>query len=201
MAHQNSMLSIMNAALMAEGQEEIQAIGEGSLEERTLFRNWPLIVEAELEDSNYFFTRQQHNLITRQAGQFGFTDAYLVPDPALHVRKLWITDELGQRIQPDWIQDASYVYVNSTTGCFVETLETPDESLWTASFSLGIQKRLQALILRAFKEEGGEADRMEEKAEMQLQRARTASSKSRRPKKPYRSGPLAESRKTPRWPG
>lgn len=200
MAHQNSMLSIMNAALMAEGQEEIEAIGEGTLEERTLFRNWPLIVEAELEDGNYFFTRQQANLITRQPGQFGFADAYLVPDAALHVRKLWIEDEIGQRIQPDWIQDASYVYVDSATGCFIEYLDSPDESIWTASFSRGIQMRLEALILRAFKEESREADARDSQAEMQLQRARTASSKSRRPKKPYRQGPLSSARRTARWP-
>lgn len=193
------MLGIMNAALMAQGQEEILSEGDGSVEWRLLFRNWPLIVEAELEDSNYHFSREEADIITSIPGKYGFTYGYLVPSAALHVRALWYTDDNDNRIVPDWIQDSSYVYVDYSAGVTIEYLMVQDESLWSASFSRGIQLRLEALIAGAIKEESGEKRALEQAAEMQLQRARTSSSRSRRPQKPFREGPLSKARGGVNW--
>lgn len=199
MATQFSMLGIMNAALMAQGQTEILSEGDGSVEWRLLFRNWPLIVEAELEDSNYHFTREQSSLITTVSGKYGFTYGYLVPEPALHVRALWYTDSQSNRIVPDWIQDSSYVYVDYADGVVIEYILVQDESLWTASFARGIQLKLEALIAGAIKEESAEKRQLEQAAEMQLQRARTSSSRSRRPQPPFRKGPLSKARGGNGW--
>ena len=68
MATSFSMLQIMNAALVAEGFDEALAENDGTVEWRLLSRNWPLIVEAELEDGNYHFTRKQAELLTRADG-------------------------------------------------------------------------------------------------------------------------------------
>lgn len=193
------MLGIMNAALMAQGQEEILSEGDGSVEWRLLFRNWPLIVEAELEDGNFHFTREQADTITTVSGKFGFTYGYLVPSASLHVRALWYTDAAGNRIVPDWIQDSSYAYVDHADGITVEYIAVQDESLWTASFARGIQLKLEALIAGAIKEESAEKRQLEQAAEAQLQRARTSSSRSRRPQKPFRDGPLSKARKGANW--
>ena len=201
MATEFSMLGIMNAALLAQGQEEILSMNDGSVEWRLLFRNWPGIVEAELEDSNYQFTREQQQLVTRTDGKFMFDDGYLIPAEALHVRKLWIEDSSGNTYSADWIQDGSYVYLDYDEGCWIEYIVANDPDLWSASFSRGIQLKLEALISRAVKEEIGEARDLEAMAEIQLQRARSSSSRQRSATKPYKAGAISKARRGRRWHG
>lgn len=195
MATEFSMIGIMNAALLAQGQEEIVTENDGSLEWRTMFRNWPGIVEAELEDGHYFFTKEQSVLTTRTEGKFGFDDGYLVPSGALHVRRLWIVGlEAGERISMDWVQDGSYVYLNNATGCVIEWVSVPEAELWSANFSRGVQKRMEALISRSVKEEFGEAQNLDAEAETYFQRARTNSSKARSDRPAYKKGSIATAR-------
>ncbi len=190
-----SMLGIMNAALLAQGQEEVLSDNDGSIEWRLLFRNWPAIVEAELEDGFYNFTREQAELLSRTDGKFGMTDGYLVPHDALHVRRVWITNEDGERIQTDWLQDGSYVYLCNPDGCFIEYLMVPDTSLWSANFTRGVQKKLEALLAMAVKEEASEARALEQDAEAYFQRARTKSSKQKSPQPLYRKGGISRARR------
>lgn len=194
MATEFSMTSIMNAALLAEGMDEIDS-SQTLPEQRLLSKNWPFIVETELEVGNFHFTKTETTLLSRTDGRFGYDDAYLVPPGALHVRKLWKEEADGCRWEPDWVQDNRYVYLDSDDGCIVETISVTDEQFWTPSFSNGIKMRLQALILRAVKEEKAEAERMDQAAEMQLQNARTFSSKARSASEPFkRRGGLANAR-------
>lgn len=195
MAHQFSMLGIMNAALLAQGQEEILSENDGSDEWRMLFRNWPGIVEAELEDGMYHFTRRETELLTRTDGKYGFDDAFLVPSEALHVRDLWITNAIGTRCKTDWIQDDLYVYLDNPDGCFIEYAISNEVDLWSANFTRGVQLSCEALILRGIKEEYAEADQFDAMAKDSFQRARTISSKSRSPKTMYVKGPIALSRR------
>jgi hypothetical protein len=189
-----SMLSIMNAALISEGESEIVAENDGSPEWRMLSRNWPLIVEAELETGNYLFSRQQMNLLSRVAGRFGYADGYAVPADALHVRRVWIEDADGTRnLDVDWSQDGTYVYVNKDDGVWIEYLATPDPSFWSANFSLGVQRKLQAVILR-FREEPQAAQNRDVDAENHFQAARTNSSKGRAPREPFRTSRFARAR-------
>lgn len=199
MATEFSMLQVMNAALLAQGQEEVLAAGDGTVEWRLLFRNWPLIVESELEDGNYHFTKQQAHLLTRTDGKFGFDDGYLVPDASLYVRNLWIEDAAGNRIRCDWIQDSQYVYLNHPDGVWIEHLIAADAALWTASFARGVQLMMEALIAKAIKEEPREAQDLEMQAEMQFQRARASSSRQRSATEPFRPGPISQARRGGRW--
>lgn len=194
MATEFSMLGIMNAALLAQGQLEIVAENDGSMEYRTLFRNWPGIVESELEDGAYCFTRTEWTLVTRKDGKFGYDDGYLVPSGALHVRRLWLEASDGSKINCDWLQDGSYVYLNNADGCHVETVEVPGTDIWSANFCMGVQKRCEAIIARAVREEYREADGLDQAAEVYFQRARTNSSKAQRPQPFYRKGPIASAR-------
>lgn len=188
------MLEIMNAALISEGEEEIVAQNDGSPEWRMLSRNWPLIVEPEIEDSNYFFARREENLQSRVDGKYGYDDAYAVPANALHVRHVWVVDQVGQRdMSVSWSQDGDYVYVNSPDGVWIEYAATTDTSFWTANFARGVQLRLQAVILR-FREEEQGARARDADAEGYFQRARTNSSKARSPVEPFRQGRFARAR-------
>jgi hypothetical protein len=187
MTTQFSMLGIMNAALSSQGLDEIVSTNDGTPEYRVLQRNWPSIVEAELEDGLYSFTKQQAFLQSRQPGKFGYEDSYLVPASALHVRNAWTLGDDGlTRINLDWSQDGTAIHVDEPDGVYVEYMESADPSLWGANFSRGVQMKLEAVVLRALKEEAGEAAQMEQMAEVYFQRARTNSTKSRSEADPYK---------------
>lgn len=189
------MLGIMNAALLAQGQLEIASENDGSMEYRTMARNWPGIVEAELEDGLYYFTKDEANLITRIDGRYHFDDGYAVPAGCLHVRNVWIKDSEGRPMEVDWVQDATHVYLNCPDGCWIEYLASADPGLWSANFTRGVQKRLEAVISRAVKEEFGEAAQLDQDAEMYFQRARTNSSKARSEQPIYKKGAISRARR------
>ena len=194
MATQFSMIEIMNAALITQGFDDIVQANDGSDEWRLLSRNWPTIVEAELEDGNYHFTRTQTELLTRSDGAFGYDDAYLVPAAAIHVRRLWTEDTSGERnTTHDWVQDSQRVYVNAPEGVFIEYTAVADEAFWSANFARGVQMKLEAVLLRS-KEELREAQAMELEAEKYFQRARTNSSRSRSAAEPYKLSRFAMAR-------
>lgn len=189
-----SMLEIMNAALISEGEEEIVSENDGSPEWRIMSRNWPLIVEAQMERGNLRFTRQEANLVSRVDGKFGYADGYAVPSDCLHVRRVWIEDAYGTRdLDVEWSQDGSFVYVNQTDGVWVEYLSAADTSFWSANFARGVQLMLQAAILR-FREEDRTAQDRQADAEAHFQEARTLSSKERSAKEPFRTGRFARAR-------
>jgi hypothetical protein len=186
------MLGTINAALVSQGMDEVP-IGVDTPEYRVLTQNWPSIVEAELEDGNYSFTKKEATLLTRSPGKFGFDDGFAVPSAALHVRHLWV-EENGERYDARWVQDGAHVYLDSPTGCIIEYLETADPSVWSANFTRGVQYRLEAVLLRAVKEEAREAANMEQQAEIYFQRARTNSSKSRSAVPPLKPSRIALAR-------
>lgn len=192
MATQFTKLQVINAALLAMGEVEV-AENDGSNEWRVLEAQWAPIVEAELEDSNYAFSKVQANLLTRIDGIFGYNDGFQLPPAALHVRHAWIQDSSGStgtygnlsedprgtsRKMIEWVTDAGYIYVNKSDGVWVEYLEVPDPSVFSATFISGIKMKLQAAALRSLREEYTDADRMDARADAYLQRARTNSSKS-----------------------
>lgn len=192
MATTFSMLAIMNAALISQGYDDILSENDGSDEWRLLSRNWPTVVESELEAGMYAFTKQQAFLNEQTTGKFGFEYAYLVPQAALHVRRLWIEiDE--QRWSPDWVQDGRHVHVDEAEGVWIEYMDSADPAFWGANFTKGVQARLEAILLR-FREAYREADGMDSVAEVAFQQARTLSSKSRQAKPPYQRGTLSRAR-------
>jgi len=178
MATTFTMLTTINAALLAHGQETV-AENDGSLEWRTLAASWPFIVESELEDGNYHFTKEQIEVTTYSTGKFGFDYAYAVPAAALYVRNVWEEDASGTSYEVDWCQDSGFVHTDADEGVWIEYVVVADPSAFTANFATGIKMMLEAHILRALKEEYREAEAFETKAMFYLQRARTKSSSSR----------------------
>ena len=186
------MLSIFNAALVAQGLQEIVSENDGSAEFRVLVRNWPAIVEAELEDGAYNFARHEIRLHNREDGAFGYTDKFRVPAEAIHIRRVW--DPADPCREFDWVQDGSHVHVSHPDPITIQYLTVAEPHLWSANFTRGVQMKLEAVILRALKEEPGEAQALENQAEVYFQRARTNSSKSRSAKRPIRTGRIAMAR-------
>jgi hypothetical protein len=186
------MLSIMNAALLARGFEEIVNHEDGSDEWRILSRNWPAIVERELEDGRYSFSRAERTLVSRQPGAFGYTDAYLIPNDIICVRNVRAITPHGN-IETSWSQDATRVLVCHDAGVVIEGFTVPDPSFWGANFSLGVQRRLEAVLLRTI-EDTRAASEADADAETAFQRARTLSSKARTPVPMYAQGKYARAR-------
>lgn len=195
MSNHYSMLSVMNAALLAQGQEEILASGDGSVEWRLLFRNWPFIVEAELEKGRYQFTRQESFLESRIPGQFQFEDGYLKALDALHVRRVWTVDDQGHPCDIDWIQNGTHIFCNASAGIWVESLISAEPHLWSATFINGIKHRLEALISRAIKEESADGQRMDDRADTCFEDAMTLSSKGRSATTPFKPGGISKIRR------
>lgn len=189
------MLEIINTALLSQGMETVST-NDGTDEYRVLAANWPMIVEAELEDGNYSFTRAEATLGAAVSGSYGYAKAYAIPASALHVRNLWFEATDGTRTQVPWTQDSTYVHLDNDDDetVKIEYLVSATSDLWKANFKKGVQAKLEAVILRAVKEEYGEAETMEAQAEVYFQRARTSSSRSRSATSPFRSGPIAEAR-------
>ena len=188
------MIGIMNAALISAGWEDIIQDGDDSVEWRLLSRNWPTIVEGELEDGNYHFTRREDFLATRIDGKFGKEDGFLIPGDVLHVRRCWYVGEDNRRYEPDWTSDAAAVYLDRPEGIYAESIICADPDLWSANFVRGVQHRLEAVILRSLKEEPREAMNMEALAEEHFSRGRARSSQQRSAQPVYKRGPIASAR-------
>lgn len=176
-------LGIINAALLSQGQTELDQENDGSLEWRTLAANWHLIVEGEMEDA-----AMRHNIVEEEiasrlgSGRFGFTSRYWSPPAALHIRRVfeWSGEEGDVRTYHDeWYQSATEIHVNAQNGIWVEFVEVVNPEDFGPNFARGIQKKLEAVLARATKEEHPLADRLEQEAEYFLQRARTASAASK----------------------
>jgi len=177
MATTFSMLTIINAALLARGLDTVNE-NDGSDEWRVCAQNWPQIVESELEEGNYHFTMNSEMSLTRTDGSYGYDDAYLVPAAALYVRNVWRMSD-DRRIETDWMQAGSYVHVNSDDGVLIEYVSSEEPAVWSANFVLGVQRMIEAIILRSLLGETGEAQTAVAEALSYFQRARSKSSASR----------------------
>jgi hypothetical protein len=188
MATTFTKLGLFNAALLSQGKVEI-AEDDDSLEWRTLNANWATLIEAELQDSAINYSLIEEELPTRAAdGSFGYDDAYTAPTEALHIRHVWKLDSNGDRVDLDWFNGKTYLHVNdAAVGIWVEYVEASDPGQFGPLFAQGIQMKLEAIILRAMKEEYRSASEMEARAEEKLQRARTNASNEKSPKPLFKS--------------
>jgi hypothetical protein len=194
MSHQFSMLWIMNAALVSVGLDEIVSDEDGTPEFRAMARNWPGIVEAELEAGRYEFGRRQADLESRIDGKFGMPDGYLIPGDALAVRNVWTLTAGGARLfSTDWVSDGEAVYLCATDGCTIDYLTAPDPSFWSANFSNGVQAKLEAVLYRAESDDTA-AREADARAEMAFQTARTVAAKERAARPLMRNSVFAQAR-------
>lgn len=196
MATQFSMLQIMNAALAERGWDAVVTLSDGTPEFRLMQRQWPLIVEAELEDGNYEFTRQEATLMALTPGRYGYDNSFQLPAAALYVRHVWFEVSGVRTTCDDWSMDSDGLYLTLPAGsdCIIEYLHSSDPAVWSARFARGVQYKLEAALLRGLEGDAGEAAQMEQAAEIEFQKARTNSSKSKSPDPITRQGGIAAAR-------
>ncbi|MDR9393987.1 MAG: hypothetical protein RI571_06620 [Roseovarius sp.] len=196
MATQFSMLGIMNAALTERGWDEIVSLNDGTPEFRLMQRQWPRIVEAELEDGNYQFSRQETTLTALTPGRYGFDNSFQLPASALHVRHVWFVTNSVRTTCDHWSMDDDGLYATLPTGadCVIEYINCPDPAAWSARFAAGVQYKLEAALLRGLEGDAREASEMDGAGEIEFQKARTKSSQSKSSDPITRQGGLAGAR-------
>jgi hypothetical protein len=185
-------LSIMNTALTQFGLDEIVSMEDGTAEFTLMSRAWPMIVEGELERGRYHFAKEEAELLSRVPGKFGFHDGYLVPNEALHVRRVWTADQ-ADSTQVAWVQDQSAVYLNAPDGIMAELIIAPETHVFSALFCEGVAHRLRAALYRAVEDNAG-AREAEGMARIAFDDARANASRSRQSTDAFRLGTIATAR-------
>lgn len=188
------MLGIMNAALVSVGLNEIVSEEDGTPEFNAMARNWPGIVQSELEAGLYEFSKVQADLNSRIDGKFGHPDGYLVPLASLFVRHVWTLGTSDVRVfSTDWVSDGAAVYLTGEAGCAIEYITVPDPSIWSANFSRGVQHKLEAVLYRMESDETAARD-ADLRGMDAFSTARTVASKSRAARPLMRTSSFATAR-------
>lgn len=197
MAEQWTRLGLMNTALVNRGWDEIVSEEDGTPEYRNMARNWPLIVEAELEEGAYDVTRVEASPAALTSDSFGFEHKFAIPGDALHIRKVWLISG-GQRYHCDnWLQNSTHVFLtlpSDSYTCTIEYIVSADPSVWGANFATGVQLMLEAGLARGLEKDPVASRELMAQAAEYFQRARTKSSKSRSAGPAVRQGGLANAR-------
>ena len=186
-----SKLTVMNQALSASGQPGKEITEASNDPEFALMeRHYNEIVAEAFEAGVFHFGKVRYAATTRSAGDFGFDDAWLLPEDVLHITQVFV----NERDIEDWERNGQYLYIDATEKVVVEYIGTNKESTWSPSFTKGIVGRLEALLRRSINEEFEEAANTDQAASFQLQMAGTQSSKQRGPRRAFRKGFLMRSR-------
>lgn len=189
MATTFTKLGIMNAALRSQGEMPLATEDDGSLEWGLLDANWAPLLESILQDGAFNFAVTEEELPTRAGGgKFGYDDAYTTPTEALLVRSAFTEDTSGYRTNLDFTVGPTQTHVNEATGIWVQYVEAVEPSAFSPLLALGLQQKLEAVILRGLKEEYVAAREMEAMAESNLQRARSNSSAAKSPVPMFKRG-------------
>ena len=181
----------MNQALSASGQPGKEITEASTGPEFALMDRWyDEIVRDAFESGDFHFGKTRLDLTTRSAGDFGFDDAWLLPNDILHIIKVFV----NKYDTEDWERNGKYLYINASSLVAVEYVKSGQEDRWTAAFAKGIVGELEALLRRSINEEYEEGRDTAQMAKFQLQIAGTQSSKQRGQRRPFRKGFLMKSR-------
>ena len=166
--------------------------------------NYDEIVRAAFEDGdgNYPFGRVRETLTSRSAGTSGYDDAYTIPNEAVHIIEVYFDECSAADLLEPWEVDGvnNSILLNSSNRTIeISYVKSGLESTWSASFTKGIQRRLEAVI-KDFLEETEEASMKEQEGDFAFLKASVKSSKNRSQRRFVKlgSGRLSRARRTPR---
>lgn len=177
-----SKTTIFNAALTRCGRNE-GSEGSGRGLWRALELNYSEIVRAAFEDGAgvYPFGRARVALTSRSEGDFGYDDAFAMPDDVIHVIEVFINERSASDLLKSWElktdTDSLLVDADGQT-VEIEYVKQGLEHTWSANFAIGVQRRLEAVIMN-FLEEPEEASLKEQEADHQFRKASVKGSKNR----------------------
>lgn len=193
-----SKTTLFNAALLRCGRSP----QEGSdLLLAALEANYDDIVRASFEsgDGAFSFGRAREAMTSRAVGHSGFTDAYVVPDSAIHIIEVYLDGYACSDLQEPWTysgEDRSVLVNAGTREVQVSYVKAGMEGTWSAAFALAVQRRLEAVIKDVL-EETEESSMKESEADAALLIASVKGSKDRSQNRVWKPGRLIRRRFTP----
>lgn len=181
-----SKTTLFNAALLRCGQKNISA-GDGSFIWQALDANYDEIVRECFERGDFPFGKTRVELTGRSAGRWGYDDAYVIPEDALHIVEVYIGERAASDIRAQWEFDGGTREVLLNAGgekVEIEYRKTGQEHTWSATFSLAVQRRLEAVVKDVI-EEAGESIAKGQEADLMLLRASVKGSRGRLPERVF----------------
>jgi hypothetical protein len=192
--------TIIQAALLRCGRS---SMADEPFLAQAIDANYDEIVRAAFEDGdgNYPFGRARVALTSRFDGSMGYADAFQVPNDTLHIVEVYINDCSAADLLQDWEFDGTEnaILLDARSGSIeVEIVRSGQEANWSASFSKGVQRRVEAVIKDAL-DETEEAMAKEQEGDLAFLKAGVKGSKNRSPKPMFRrgGGRLMRARRTP----
>jgi hypothetical protein len=184
-----SKATIFNAALLRCGRV---ITGGDSDVRQAMDANYDEIVRAAFEDSdgNLPFGRARETLTSRSAGTSGYDDAYTLPNAALHVVDIFFDECPAGDLQEPWEVDGinGVILLNADSRTVeVEYVKEGLESTWSAGFTKGIQRRLEAVI-KDFLEEPEESSVKEQEGDFAFLKAGVKGAKNRAQSRIFKKG-------------
>jgi hypothetical protein len=183
--------TIFNAALLRTGHSDVTE-GQGSGLWRALEANYDEIVRAAFEDGagTFPFGKVREILTGRSAGNFGFDDSYTIPSGVIHVIEVYLNDLPCSDLQEPWEIDgqSNALLINAKTRTVaINGLKEGLEHTWSAAFTLGVQRKCEAVI-KDVEEESEESAAKDQDADYQLLKAGVKGAKNRSKRQVWKKG-------------
>lgn len=159
---------------------------------QALDANYDEIVREAFEGQEYPFGKSRQELTGRQAGTFGYDDAFLMPIDVIHISEVYLNDCSARDLQEKWEINAEtrqLLIDASNRKVEIEFIKVGMEYTWSAKFARGVQRRLEAVIKDVL-EEMEESQALDSEADMHFLSAGTKASKNRSGTKVRRGGRL-----------
>lgn len=139
--------TIINAALLKNGHSANDSNGIYI----ALLANYDDIVRSAFEEAGgaLEFGRGRVTLTSRAAGGFGYDDSYTLPSDVLHIIEVYFNEVSASDLMENWEVDATVpsVLLNASGRTIeIEYIKEGQEHTWSATFALGVQLELEAVI-------------------------------------------------------
>ena len=183
-----SKTTIFNAALLRTGNE----ITVTGFVARALEANYDEIVRDAFEGQKFPFGKVRIELTSRSDGRFGYDDAYAMPSDTIHVSEVYVKEHRASDLGESWEIDAetNELMIDAKGRKIeIEYIKVGLEHRWSAKFTLGIQRRLEAVIKDVL-EEPEEASVLETEGDAKILQAGVKASTNRSGARVRRGGRL-----------
>lgn len=189
---QRSKTTIFNAALTRCGLTSITE-GEGSSIWLAMDANYDEIVREAFEGGSFPFGRGQLELTSRaDSDLIDYDDAFVVPGYVLHIEHLYLNNDLAEDLLERWEFRGSDSTIHLSADSRKITIQyraSGLENTWSSAFSLGVQRKLEAVI-KDVEEETEESELKEARGDQMLLQAGFKASDSRNKRKMFKRGRL-----------
>jgi len=154
--------------------------------------NYDEIVRSCFEegDGAFEFGRVRRELTSRAEGDFGFDDAFALPNDAIHITDVYLGGYSCADLLEPWEIDGetARLMVNaSNRKAEIEYVRAGLEHTWSAQFAIAVQRKLEAVIKDCL-EESAEAAAKEQEADFHLMKAGIKGSKNRSARRVWKLG-------------